>query len=401
VCRVGSRSSGFFDVTSCEDVCVRFFQYEGIALAKLLSLATQSHKQTYVFTPRPTRIMMQAERTGGMQRQHQAVNIPSAANRGTMPIIWCMMCALATAAPQAPPVVVSGATGRVGSAVVRALIARRGSAEGIFVIARDGAKAISMHGSRVQCLMADIGEVDCMDFESVPDGFHLFVACNNSPIQAQLEENLCRAACSAGCSYIVKLSTATPVLEAAQGGPHAAHLQVEALLADELDIPHAVLRPNLFMDEVLSDAFLGLCEPLRTGDKCEHPFADAPISMVDVRDVAECASALLCRADATELRDGLCYDITGPSAVRLGVEVATAISAHRSRPISITPCTIEEYLEPRGLPHAAARSLAGFLNVLKSRCAATSNAVLELTGRSPRSVEDYIRDHADDFLCAW
>ena len=99
----------------------------------------------------------------------------------------------------------SGATGRVGSAVVRSLIAKRGSADGIFVLVRDVEKARSMHGD-VQCLDAAYDDQTALDaaFASLPSGFRLFVACNNSPAQAQLEGNLCRAAHDAGCTFAVK-----------------------------------------------------------------------------------------------------------------------------------------------------------------------------------------------------
>ena len=135
-------------------------------------------------------------------------------------------CLATVAAATLPPVVVSGATGRVGSAVVRSLVSRRGSAEGVYVLARDAEKAQAMHEG-VQCLCAahDDAEALAEAFGSVPSGFRLFVACSNSPQQAALEGGLCRAAHSAGCAYAVKLSTARQVLEMKQGGPYVAHLE--------------------------------------------------------------------------------------------------------------------------------------------------------------------------------
>ena len=80
--------------------------------------------------------------------------------------------------------------------------------------------------------------------------------------------------------------------------------------------------------------------------------------MVDVRDVADCAAALL-TADAPPA-DRL-YDVTGPSAVRMGVEWADAISELRPRPVAIDACTIEEYLAPRGLPPQSVRNHNGLV----------------------------------------
>ena len=267
-----------------------------------------------------------------------------------------------------PPVVVSGATGRVGSAVVKSLIARRGSADGIYILARDLDKAQSLHAD-VQCLCAAYDDVDALNaaFREVPDKFRLFVACNNGPAQATLESNVCRAAHAAGCGYAVKLSTASAVLDMKEGGPYGAHLEVEELLR-ELALPHAVLRPNLFMDEITRGAFLGVGGPLRAADVCTHPFAEARISMVDVRDVADCAAALL-TADAPRDTVGDSYDLTGPAAVSLGDDLASALSSIRPRSVSIHACTVDAFIEPRALPPPIAANLAGFFNVLARECA--------------------------------
>ena len=155
------------------------------------------------------------------------------------------------------------------------------------------------------------------------------------------------------------------------------------------------------MDEVTLGGFLGVCGALRNADTCTHPFANTPISMVDVRDVAECAAALLCTPkppDAAASIDGIVYDVTGPHAVRLGDELARAASALRPRRVTIEPCSVDEYLAPRGLPPAAAAKLGGFLNVLGSQCAATTAAVRQLTGRPPRSLAEHVVYHSAAFL---
>ena len=131
------------------------------------------------------------------------------------------MSMIVAASSLPPPVVVSGATGRCGSAVVRSLIAARGSADNIFVLARDADKSRAMHEG-VRCLCAAYDDDQALDaaFASVPANFRVFVACSNSPQQADLESRVCRAAHRAGCRYAVKLSTASPVLEMKRGGPY-------------------------------------------------------------------------------------------------------------------------------------------------------------------------------------
>ena len=141
--------------------------------------------------------------------------------------------------------------------------------------------------------------------------------------------------------------------------------------------------------------FLGVGAALRSADACAHPFADAPISAVDVRDVAACAAALLA-VDAPDDRVGVRYDVTGPAAVRLGAELARALSELHSRPVSIAACGVDEFLAARGLPPAAAANLAGFLAVLQTRCAETTDVVAELTGRPAIDIGQHVRDYSAD-----
>ena len=306
-----------------------------------------------------------------------------------------LLTAVAAAAP--PPIVVAGGTGRVGAAVVRSLVARRGSNDNIFVLARDAEKAGTLHAG-VQCICADYSDAESLQaaLSKVPQGFRLFVACNNGPAQASLESAVCCAAQEAGCCYAVKLSTATPVLELKEGGPYAAHLEVEELLR-QLALPHAVLRPNLFMDEIGLGGFLGVSAPLGASDECTHPFAAAPISIVDVRDVAACATALLV-AKEPDPTVGIKYEVTGPAAVTLGDELASAISSIRPRHVTISACTVDDYIAARQLPPAIAANLAGFFNVLATQCAATTDVVHSLTGEPPRDIRRFVHDHAPRFL---
>ena len=52
--------------------------------------------------------------------------------------------------------------------------------------------------------------------------------------------------------------------------------------------------------------------PLREADECSHPFALSLISMIDVRDVADCAAALLDGAQTGRGTGGEWFDLTGP-----------------------------------------------------------------------------------------
>ena len=131
-----------------------------------------------------------------------------------------------------PTVVVAGATGKAGSAVVRSLVESGGV--DIVALVRSAAKARTLYGedSGVEIAEADYADTDALDAVlREHQACRIFIACANGPNQARLEVNLCEAAKRHGASYAVKLSTATPVLEMKAGGPYGAHLEAEAALA--------------------------------------------------------------------------------------------------------------------------------------------------------------------------
>ena len=140
-----------------------------------------------------------------------------------------------------PTVVVAGATGKAGSAVVRSLVESGGV--DIVALVRSAAKARTLYGedSGVEIAEADYADTDALDavLREHP-ACRIFIACANGPNQARLEVNLCEAAKRHGASYAVKLSTATPVLEMKAGGPYGAHLEAEAALATS-GLPFTVL----------------------------------------------------------------------------------------------------------------------------------------------------------------
>ncbi len=146
------------------------------------------------------------------------------------------------------------------------------------------------------------------------------------------------------------------------------------------------LRPNWFADNFhtywADDVARGvLALPAGTGR----------ISFVDVRDVAGAALAAL-RSDRF---DGCAFELTGPAA--LDLHQATALIAARSgRPLRYQPIDESDYVSASvgaGVPEAFARMLAGlFAMVREGGTASVCDGMQTLTGRSPRSLADYAGD---------
>jgi len=326
-------------------------------------------------------------------------------------------------------IVVTGATGRVGSRLVRRLLEDNG---------RDGGGvrtvALVRNATKARCMFGREGDVECDDpltileadftddasleaafstLQHVPDetdgdgdrSLRLFLACANGPDQETLELNVARAASAAAgdSCFCVKLSTAQPLVEGSIGAG-GVHRKIE----DELqkiypDRCTAMLRPNLFYQMLDPDdggAFLGIKLDSDSDDgpnSCRHPFADSPISIIDADDVAACAASILTNDDPQTHHGGNAYELTGPEPVVLSNHLAELLTSLRTSPVSILPCTVLEHLLSSGLPPPAAQQIAPFLQTIAS-CSTVTNTVHSLTGRHPTTLTQSVYHSPTPFL---
>jgi nucleoside-diphosphate-sugar epimerase len=120
------------------------------------------------------------------------------------------------------------------------------------------------------------------------------------------------------------------------------------------------------------------------------PLGDAPIAMVDARDVAACAVAALLDDEPA----AHAWQITGPRPASLA-----AVAAHcGARHVKVPLKAIARTLRRRGaddfeLDHAV-RMAAYFA---AGSDGSTTDHVLRLTGRQPRSIEAFLDEHRSSF----
>lgn len=334
-------------------------------------------------------------------REHARVSSRRRLARPSISAASALGAAAAAAAVAAgTSVVVAGATGRAGRAVVEAL--RRRQEVKVVALVRDGAKARERLGTEgLTIVEADFADAAALAsaFEScdilASKPWRLFLVCGNVPDQARLERNVLDASEGSGCEYVVKVSTVRTVLEAKKGGPYAAHLEVERALGASA-LQHTVLRPNVFM-EMLCSGVLGIGHLLKDSDACSHPFATTPISLVDGRDVASVAAALLTAEDLS-VYDGKALDLTGPAAVSYR-DVAAAVSELRPRPVACEPSAMESLTVPMGLPPGISDGIQAFFTII-SETAFVTDTVRQVAAVPPRTIADFVRDNAAAFLPA-
>lgn len=163
--------------------------------------------------------------------------------------------------------------------------------------------------------------------------------------------------------------------------------QVEIAL-EKSATPYVILRPNWFSDNFHTYWKAGI----------EHgqialPAGEGKSSFIDVRDIAESAAAAL----TTERFDGQAFNLTGPEAINYE-QVAQLLSEVIGKSVAYTPIDDHAFigmLTSAGVSDDYAGFMAAIFHPVRAGWAAVvTEHVQILTGRAPRSLETYARDHA-------
>ena len=285
-------------------------------------------------------------------------------------------------------VLVIGATGLVGGEVAR-LLARRGVS--VRALARDPGRAAPLAALGIGIVAGDLGAPEslaraCAGVERV------FLASALDPRQVELQGNAVEAARRAGVRHVVKLSglATAPESSVASGRWHAqTERQIEA---SGMGWTH--LRPLFFFQNLLRAA------PHVAGSGVlPDTTGDAPIAGVDARDVAACAAAAL----ATDAHLGCAYQLTASEAFSYS-ELADRLSrllGRAIRTLEITPEVARARMIADGMPAWHADVLADFAACFaRGGGARVSDAVLRLSGHTPRSIGGFLDEHAAAFGAA-
>ncbi|WP_315905284.1 SDR family oxidoreductase [Vibrio fluvialis] len=162
--------------------------------------------------------------------------------------------------------------------------------------------------------------------------------------------------------------------------------QVEIALENS-GVPYVILRPNWFADNFHTYWKAGIDQGV-----IGVPAGEGKSSFIDVRDIASSAAAAL----TTNRFDNQAFNLTGPEALSYA-QAAQKISAALGKPVAYQ--AMEEgafcdLLKSVGVPADYAEFLTSiFYPVREGWTACVSDAVVTLTGKAPRSLDEYIADH--------
>ena len=281
-------------------------------------------------------------------------------------------------------IVVTGATGNVGSSVVRSLLER---GEKVRAFVRDPEKARRMLGEDVELSIGDFNDVRSVA-EALNGGERVFLSSGEGPGKVPFEKAVIDAAVEAGVGLLVRASTI-----GADGGSFSS-LAWHGELEDALKVsglPWTILRSNWYMTNLLPNA-----GQIAATGKIFMPAGEARIGMVDPADTGRVGAAIV----ASDGHEGKTYTVTGPERVGFA-QVAEALSAATGRPIEyidVPPEAAKEAMAAAGLPDW----LPDFLDRLHARFRAgdfsdVTDTVERLTGSPATTIEEFAREHAAAF----
>ncbi|WP_437590915.1 NAD(P)H-binding protein [Sorangium sp. So ce1000] len=281
-------------------------------------------------------------------------------------------------------ILVAGATGTIGRALVPQLLAARAD---VRVLTRDPARARALWGSDV--------EVACGDFTDAPslgralEGVdRVFLNTAPGPTVAEHDSAMAAAVMRSRVEQIVKLSAyGAEQKELTASGWHRAG--EEAVIATGRRF--TLLRPAGFHSNVL-----GWAASVRAGAAIEISTGRGKHAVVDPRDIAAVAARALTSGD----HDGRAYTLTGPVGLDAHEQVALLAEA-LGRPIATQDVTVEHAtakMRAAGAPEAfVAAVLEGLTFLRDGRAGAPTGDVAAILGRPPRSFAAWVRDHLDAF----
>lgn len=289
-------------------------------------------------------------------------------------------------------VLIPAATGQVASRLARRL---RDVGVPVRALARDRVKVLEMlAGPRGDLggIEVAVGPLDNGAFlaDALRGVEIAFLSVGTDPRQTALEKGFIDAARQAGLPHLVKLST----IDAGRQAPNPVgrwHAEIEDHLAAS-GVASTILRPAYFTTNLLRTAAPSVARTRRWAGTSPH----GRIAMIDPRDVAETAAAIITNA---ALR-GPTYELTGPDAVTLP-EVAGMLSRLLGREITYVSTSQEEMrraMADRGVPDYYAEVAMGIDRSVEAGLhERVTGEVEKLVGRPARTVADFLTDHAGVF----
>ncbi|WP_309146557.1 MULTISPECIES: NAD(P)H-binding protein [unclassified Curtobacterium] len=275
-------------------------------------------------------------------------------------------------------ILVTGASGNVGGAVLTTLIAA-------------GAAVRASSRSPRPGQFSDEGEVVSLDLDA-PETFpHALDGVDKVFLYARPETaaDFAAAARDAGVEHVVVLSSASVISASTGSDPIAEQHRAVEKAVQESGLGWTFVRPGYYASNMLR------WQSIRTRRELRTAFPNAVSSPVHERDIAEVAAASL--LDDTQRGKAHAVLGPGPSTVRQQVAAIAHALDEAVDLVEIDTDTYRTELLTQLPPFVVDRVIEAQGNMPMLPAGLAADAVESLLGRPPLTIETWAQDHVQDF----
>jgi len=278
-------------------------------------------------------------------------------------------------------ILVTGATGQLGGAAIRQLLART-EASNVAVLVRHAEKASDLAEQGVSVRVGEYGDTESL--ARAVDGVErvLLVASSEFAQRAQQHQNVLEAAKTAGVELIGFTSRSLADVAGSQNAMLRDYFETEQQIRDS-DVPAVIFRNALYLDTL--PFFLGGPAVFEAGIRL--PTGEGRVAFALRREMGEAAANAM-----LDLSDGdRTYVLAAPEAYSFQ-DVAQALSEISGSTVSYESVSDDEFVAHAvtvGVPEQLARHLvSSFADVRDNQLEETSTDLQTLLGRAPASLKE-------------
>ena len=286
-------------------------------------------------------------------------------------------------------ILITGATGTVGSEVVKQL-----SAKGENIIVKAAARSATDNTfenlNRVQVVQLDYDKPDSLAV-ALKGVDKLFLLTPFQSNMVDLTSNLVSEAKKAKVKYIAKQSVMGADAEPGIT-PGRLHRQAEKII-EESGIPFTFLRPNFFMQNFVN-YYSNL---IRSQGAFYIPAGDAKVSFVDVRDIAAVAVKSLINDNQQK---GSAYNITGGEALTYGqvAEILSKAVGKKINYVNVTAQDARKGMKDMSMDEWTIKSMIELFEITRAGYVSEISPIVEqVTGNKPITFSQFANDYAGSF----
>lgn len=283
-------------------------------------------------------------------------------------------------------ILISGATGNVGTQLVKRLAALNTPFK---ALVRNGDNSELLKSlPQAEIIIGDLADESTL-IKAMQGIEKAFLLTNSSEQAEQLQLNFVQAAHRAGVMHLVKLSQ----FAADENSPVRFlryHARVENKIK-ELGLSYTFLRPNLYMQGLIA-----FKDYIKYDGKFYAAAGNAAISAVDIRDIAAVAAKALTETG----HENKIYNITGREAIThyQMADIFSRVLSREIRFIDVTPDQMEGALRAAGFPEWQVGGLIeDYSHYARGEAAITYNTVIDVTNVAPIGFEQFVNDYKELF----